>query len=181
MQTGITLCSDSSATDIIINDVPPQPEITQSGKVLISSAETGNQWFLNDKEIDGAVDKFYMPDSTGFYTVQVSNAKGCKSDMSKPLFFDINPSVRDFESSNKIMSLYPNPTDGLLHLNFKNNSINSGLIRIRNIIGDLVFELQVSDLSNFDRTIDISGFPSAVYILQIQINENYYNYKVIKY
>lgn len=180
-QTSINYCSDSSVTDIIINDVPPQPEITQSGKVLISSSETGNQWFLNDKIIQGANDKFYMPDTSGYYTVHVINANGCASDMSKPLYFELNISVKDFAASKNILSLYPNPTNGLLHLEFKSNSINPALIQIRNIIGDLVYEIKNANINQVDKNIDISDLPAGVYILQIQINENYYNYKVIKY
>ncbi|TNE60154.1 MAG: PKD domain-containing protein, partial [Bacteroidetes bacterium] len=47
--------------------------------VLESSFGGGNQWFVNDQLIPGANDFLFMPDSTGYYQVQVTNFFGCTS------------------------------------------------------------------------------------------------------
>jgi hypothetical protein len=58
------------------------PNITQSGNVLISSYQNGNQWFRNDTLITGATQASYtLPDITYHqcYKVQSSISRGCNA------------------------------------------------------------------------------------------------------
>ncbi|MBL7776197.1 MAG: T9SS type A sorting domain-containing protein [Saprospiraceae bacterium] len=45
--------------------------------VLESSFGGGNHWWLNGQQIPGATDFLYMPDTSGYYQVQVQNIYGC--------------------------------------------------------------------------------------------------------
>ncbi|HLZ85942.1 MAG TPA: YCF48-related protein, partial [Puia sp.] len=54
----------------------PRPSIYDSSGVLRSSADSGNQWFLNGAAIANAVRPEYTPKATGRYSVQVTRG-GC--------------------------------------------------------------------------------------------------------
>ena len=64
--------------------------------------------------------------------------------------------------------LYPNPTNGILHIN---NVVN---IKVYNIVGDLI----ISD--NFVNKIDLSKYSNAVYNIEIQYNDKFIYHKIIK-
>lgn len=47
--------------------------------LLESSSPDNNQWLLDGEPISGASAATYVPQTTGYYQVQVSNAEGCKA------------------------------------------------------------------------------------------------------
>ncbi|MEI8201381.1 MAG: glycine-rich domain-containing protein [Bacteroidota bacterium] len=79
-------CSKTATTNVIIDNfngtIIPQGSTTfcMGGSVLLSST-TGNgysyQWKLNGNEIPGATNSTYSADSSGDYTVFVTNSNGC--------------------------------------------------------------------------------------------------------
>lgn len=72
----ITLSSDSLR--ITVNPMPDTPVITVSGDTLISSAPSGNQWFLYEQPVSGATNQQYIPVQPGRYTVRV-NINDCQA------------------------------------------------------------------------------------------------------
>ena len=83
---------------------------------------------------------------------------------------DINMSVED--SFNDLISVYPNPTNGLINLNFTNDvsfdifSINGKLTK---------------SYTNFkDNQLDLSYLPKGVYFIQFQIDNKIIVKKIIK-
>lgn len=173
-QTNSSQCTDSSKKDIVINSVPPKPEITQSGKILYSSADEGNQWFVNGNKIQEATNKFFMPDSSGYYTVQVTNEKNCKSDMSAPYFFETK--VIDFNASRKFLKIYPNPTEGVISIEIKRELRFPATLEIKNIVGRKVAEYALEK----SKSIDIGSLPSGSYIINVKVEGLIYAYKIIK-
>ncbi|MFC2131321.1 SBBP repeat-containing protein [Bacteroidota bacterium] len=178
IQTGATLCIDSSITDIIINVVPVKPTISQSGKVLISSAEEGNQWFFNGDEIPDATNQFLMPEQTGYYTVQVTNSKYCKSDMSQPYNFAL--SVSDGSLIDHGISVYPNPTGDILHIDFGESNYGVSNIRLLNAIGKVIYYTEQT-IGESILKIDLNSFSSGFYILEVQIGNKIYHEKIVKH
>lgn len=71
------------------NPIPSKPVITKSGNELTSSANTGNQWYLNQQLITNATAKTYSPTTSGKYSVVVTD-KGCPSQMSDLIDVTIN-------------------------------------------------------------------------------------------
>lgn len=70
--------------EIVVYPLEPQPVITASGNVLISSSPSNNQWFYYGNPIDGATGQEFAPDLDGSYQVQVIGANGCPSALSEP-------------------------------------------------------------------------------------------------
>lgn len=68
----------SNAMVITVNPVPATPVITQNGNQLTSNAATGNQWYLNNNPVPGAVSPSFTPFTSGNYSVLVT-ANSCPS------------------------------------------------------------------------------------------------------
>jgi len=68
--------------------------------------------------------------------------------------------------------VYPNPTKGILYIDFNNNNIS---YTIQSLLGSTLIKKEM-----IDNKIDISKLPSGVYILLLQVDNKEYNYKIIK-
>ncbi|MBK9247233.1 MAG: PKD domain-containing protein [Ignavibacteria bacterium] len=79
----ITGCKSTmtGSKNVIRTPLPPKPTITKVGNILTSSADAGNQWYLNTQQILGATSKTYTPTQSGSYTVIVT-LKSCPSPVS---------------------------------------------------------------------------------------------------
>jgi len=66
---------------VSVYPVPAKPTITKAGNELSSSADAGNQWYLNSKVISNATSKTYTPTTSGTYSVMVT-LNTCASPMS---------------------------------------------------------------------------------------------------
>ena len=65
-------CGDTASVLVRLVPPPTQPIITPQGNTLVSSATTGNQWYLNSQPIAGARAQVYTPLANGSYTVTES-------------------------------------------------------------------------------------------------------------
>jgi hypothetical protein len=84
-----------------------------SGNVtLTSSASGGYKWFLNGALIPNANGQSYIATLAGTYKVQV-NLDDCLSDLSNDVPVVI---TGDLPTGNAFISLYPNPTAGILFI-----------------------------------------------------------------
>ena len=73
-------CSALSAPlAVVVNALPATPAVSYSNVAnwLLSSAPSGNQWYLNGVLIPGADSTVWQPLQNGIYTVEVTNADGC--------------------------------------------------------------------------------------------------------
>ncbi|MFC2131925.1 T9SS type A sorting domain-containing protein, partial [Bacteroidota bacterium] len=81
--------------NVNIQPRPDKPTIERLEEKLVSSSETGNQWFHNDTIISGATEQILTPSPpSGTFQVQVTGANGCLSEMSDKYDYDQNPQVR---------------------------------------------------------------------------------------
>lgn len=80
-------------------------------------------------------------------------------------------------SPNTQVVVYPNPTNGIFNIDFK-NEINN--IRVSNMLGQVIYEEKVAiSIPGTSKNIDLSRFGNGVYILNVYNNEGTSNYKVI--
>ena len=75
----------------------------------------------------------------------------------------------------QLISIYPNPTKGILHFDFSGENVQK--ILILDVLGKTVFE---KNKLNPSETVDISGFANGMYMVIIQTNNGSKSYKVIK-
>lgn len=84
------MCDSIYTLNLRVNPIPEPPTITVTGKsTLVSSAETGNQWYKDGELIDGATDKQYTATETGLYSVTASNGR-CESNPSAEYFVNLD-------------------------------------------------------------------------------------------
>jgi hypothetical protein len=85
--------------------------------------------------------------------------------------------VNDNVAPNTQVVIHPNPTKGLINIDFK-NEINT--IKISNMLGQTVYDEKVSDsASGTTKTLDLTKFENGVYIVNVTNSEGTSNYKVV--
>jgi ELWxxDGT repeat protein len=137
---------------------PAQPTITLSGDlaqpVLTSSSTEGNLWCRDDVLLDETTPSLSATES-GTYKVQVV-IEGCESEFSEGKAVVIT----GIETEGTMMELHPNPTSGSVNISIQEEQT----VQIINNSGTILFE---ETLPTGDHQLDISGYPSGVYILKL--------------
>jgi len=144
--------------DFCIN--PPEPVITVSGNTLISSNETGNQWFLNGTKIKNATDQSYGTSLPGTYTVQTT-IENCPSVVSAPYTISIVLGLE--EEMNSVVNISPNPAIDEIFITTSTQST----VSLIDIAGRVLGTYVVSEA--MDR-IDVGSLSKGLYFLRIETN-----------
>lgn len=74
-------------------------------------------------------------------------------------------SVNDSDIENSTVEIYPNPTNGIIHINSNNHSENLNVL-IFNILGEKVLSMASKDY------VDLRELSAGTYFLRIQMNNN---------
>lgn len=156
-------CAADSTIKIQIMQHPAKPVITQSNDTLYSSAEFGNNWYL-EGEVIGDTTFYIVPVNSGTYTVeQVVN--GCKSEMSEPAIIN---SVSEIMNS-KLFEVIP---DGLVY-----SCGNCGVadIEIFDYAGDLLGNARLNE----GEILKTRSYGHKLLFLKINCSGQYYFIKYI--
>jgi Leucine-rich repeat (LRR) protein len=105
-----------------------------------------------------------------------SYLSGWKKDASARFFnneSECGTSVNDFKEQD--ISIYPNPTNGIVNFDFAENRVQS--IKISDVVGKMVF---VKNNPNQKEEIDLSSFVSGIYIVTVQMHKENRSFKIIK-
>lgn len=134
------MCDSVYILNLRINPIPEPPSVTLSGRsTLISSYETGNQWYKDGEPIEDATGREFTATETGMYYVTVCPG-GCESDPSDEYFvnLDVESTVNiplrrgwNWVSSNIDDPWLKNPGK------FFETALNS-ILRVRGAKGELV-------------------------------------------
>ena len=147
--------NSSNAIAVTVNPIPATPTITQNGNQLTSSVVSGNQWYLNNNLIAGAVGQTYNPTASGSYTVQVT-LSNCSSVFSFAFDFIMKQGSE--------IKVFPNPVSDQLVVT--QTGIPTTLnIRIIDITGK---ELMTLDNSSSRIEINMSKYATGIYIIEIE-------------
>jgi hypothetical protein len=170
---GITTTSDSG---IFVYVIPvPVPSISKNAdNVLVSSLDSGNQWYLNGVAVLGATDKIFAPVQNGLYSVTHSE-NGCISDFSSG--YNVNMTDEIDLGNGQHARLYPNPVTTDLTIKWQINSGSSLNISITDLQGKPV--VTVMDLTEQGATINLSALSPGYYLLKIYSSESGIN-KTVK-
>lgn len=149
----------SSFVSVVVSPTPGQPMVFQNGAILASSAQVGNQWFLNGNPIAGATSQFYTPTANGFYSVQVT-LNGCPSEVSALLNFVLVGTREPLGDLD--INIYPNPTQGWVQVAYAAPQMQreTAALCLFNTLGQRV--LQSADIHH----LDLSMLPAGAYMLQ---------------
>lgn len=167
----------SPGFQVLVNPVPGTPVIVQQGDYLISDALEGNQWYDINGMIAGADAQIFSPPANGLYRDIVS-ILGCSSFPSEWFPFVMtgmeNESLLPFR-------VYPNPAQGLLHLETKLEKPCNIRAELYNPSG---LPVKIADwgfcpAGFFHQIIPCDEISSGIYFLKIRCEAETKVYKVI--
>lgn len=175
---GLNANGCTSYSEVFVIKVNPNPEkpIIQryNSNQLIASDASAYQWYFEDNLIEGAVNKVLDINEIGNYSVDIFNESGCSA-LSDP--YMVISGVEELTSDDKLISVSPNPSSGIFNLVFKESIIGSDLT-VYNPQGMKIFERKGVNDNGF--VIDLTPFPSGVYILRAKTGGHLSVMKLIK-
>jgi Zn-dependent metalloprotease len=185
-QTNTFGCADTSiAMFVLANPVPAQPSITLSTttkNLMVSSAASGNQWYLFGNAINGANAQTYLASAEGLYTVDVTDQNGCVSLSSVDYNFKLN-GVAKMVGSNFNFSVYPNPSNGQYQLKIMGPQEKMLSLNVYDMMGKTIYHERIAIQAGDNQLpIDLSHVANGVYLLNIQIagSDERVSFKLIK-
>jgi len=84
--------------------------------------------------------------------------------------------IREKIGKNEIR-IYPNPTGGFLHIEIPGEKENNISIRLYDMKGRTIKEMQVTDENIL---LDLNSLPAGIYILSIMVGEKMKDWKILK-
>lgn len=147
------------------------PTITEIGDSLLSSAGSGNQWYLNGLALAGATDSVYIPKKSGTYYTIVSGLSGGCSAESNSINYVLT--AVDTAAAPKGLLVTPNPTTGLLNVSFTVTNTADLTFEVYNILGQLLYkQAYPAYIGSYSGQLNLSGYADGVYLLKITHGDN---------
>jgi len=148
----------SQPQSLIVYGVTIDTTVTQTGTTLTASATGASYQWMNcgtGTIISGAMSQSYTPAVTGAYAVIITQF-GC-TDTSGCHNVTIS-NINDF-TANQSLTVTPNPTNGLLKINY---SEVMDQIVIFNMLGEIVYS---AEPGQYETVVDMSAFPDGLYLV----------------
>ncbi len=161
-------CTSVKTTTVTV--VPIQtPTITQSGGILTTATSAITYlWYLNSVPITTATAQTHTASVDGFYSLEVTNALGCKAFSNTQYVTTVG--IEDYSLLNGI-SLSPNPAKDVLNINNNNSDVKLISYSILNSLGQAV-KKGTLEVSNFKtENITISNLSIGLYALKLTTGE----------
>ena len=113
--------------------------------------------------------------SPGTVTVKAAATDGTGVEGTKNITVSTNTSIINLDVNNTDISIYPVPAKSVI--NIASEKAMNGLIKLIDVSGKTLIETNVSE--NKIKTIDVSVLQSGIYFIQLTINDNKVNKKII--
>lgn len=175
----------SIVTSVTLNN-PPELEADITEKPVTINVWDDGELTVNVTGGIGGYQYLWSNDSTtqkitgltaGWYYVTVTDGVGCQIELAFEL--DYTSSLLDLEIDGAII-LAPNPTDGLLSIEFDLNSFNDFQYYIIGQEGKLVQKSEVDVPFKTSLEVDLSTYPSGTYYFVLQKKNAWKSWKITK-
>jgi hypothetical protein len=157
-------CAGSDSIAFSVNP-SPTPTVTENSGILSTQTYPVYLWYFNGSPIPGATNIDFVPTQGGSYYVEVLNSSGCAG-QSDP----INFSAVGIDELITNLSVYPNPTSGVVHIE---SDLAIEFATVYNSIGE---KIQVNLIDN---KLDLSDLSNGMYIIRLSINNNIITKRII--
>ena len=171
----LTGCASTARTAVVAT-TQAAPTITQSGNTLVSSAATGNQWYLNDSLLTDSIAPVIHPSFPGvYYTVITDPTTGCVL-TSNSIVYSLNTG----DPNSRIgLRVGPNPSSGAFTVTFYMSTTAPLSIELYDIFGQRVYEQDYGDFTGFTSKTINTTLASGYYVMKIVHGSDTYEYKLI--
>jgi hypothetical protein len=139
--------------------LPATPAITENNGTLTSSPSILYQWYLDSTIIPGATYQSYITSQNGDYQVRVTDANGCSS--LSAVFTYLQTGMIENTGSD-LLTLYPDPTTGIINLNAGPVCNNNDEVTVYNSLGKIMMKEKGA------RALDLSSFTNGIYYIMYQ-------------
>lgn len=153
----------SAAYAVTVDPTPSTPVITRQGDTLISSADAGNQWYLEGVLIPGATGKQHIAVVAGNYTVVVT-LNNCSSAPSASVL--VLPVLLDESILLQNFSVYPQPSRGQLNVIIPGFNQQKFQAEVYNTSGQMLRSLSLEGRDEF--ILDLSDMNEGLYVLVVR-------------
>ena len=173
---------DSSATDddgSCQEDGPLTPAINQISSTILTVTEehVAYQWHRDGVAIPDATEQTLLIFNGGNYQATVFDAAGCESELSNGILYG----TEDEEVAESRMSIYPNPSDGLIYLESSKELGAKYFVEIYDNLGRLVLTKDNQALQLNILSIDVSMLKESIYNVVVKYdNGKLWNTTLIK-
>lgn len=124
----------SSPVNLTVLPVPETPVITLEQDTLVSSAQSGNQWYRYQEILPGDTMQKYVPVSSGDYSVIViSFLNDCSSEQSNIIAYYF--AGVDAKTNDQNVRIYPNPFRDFVTISYNLPESGSILISLFDAVG----------------------------------------------
>lgn len=154
-----TGCKNTATDTMNVTALPAPPTITQANGELSASAGASYQWYDKDGPIVGETKQTYKPLRSGLYRASVT-VGGCTSEVSAEFDFDKTLSVK--EALNSGISIYPNPSNGVITV--KGDAITA--LTVFDLSGKILLEKELA--KEQETTVNISALNPGTYLVAIE-------------
>lgn len=137
-------------------------------------------WDFDNGDISTSESPIYTFTEAGTYFVkfQAKNEFGCGKIAERKIIVDENPTAIEDELKSAF-TIYPNPTQGNLFIKTKNNNFQKIQFIITDTKGKIVSNSATQSFQEMYQ-LDISNLNSGLYLLKIQVDNQYFVNKIIK-
>jgi len=174
--------SDSLTKTTYIDVVaPPSPSFSGKDTVCLGdsisiTAKGGTTYAWQDGTTTATLT--IMPDTTTTYCVSISNGI-CTKDTCRRVYVKVCEGIQNIEANSNI-SLYPNPADNSISLEFNSGINGNAKIDISDVTGRIISTRLLNSFSGKQITMDVSGLASGMYFVKISTPKSEYYAKFIR-
>ncbi len=164
--------------DITLNGVSKDSVCEIAQAYILGGGSPAGGTYSGPKIVGG---NHIIPDSVGVYIITYSdtNRFGCKGIAVDTLYVVVCDGIQNISVDNSI-SLYPNPANNSINLEF-NQAINGNIkIDISDVTGRLISNPALSSFAGKALTIDVSNIAAGMYFVKISTQKSEYYAKFIK-
>ena len=126
----------------------------------------------------GETTQTITPAEDGDYWVIVEDVNACVSDT---FYYSVNwfsTSVSEIQLAG--LSVYPNPSKDIFNVEFNTNTKQDIDLRVHNVLGEVIFSESLKNFNgDYNRSVDLSQYPNAIYILQLNTKDGMINKKLV--
>tara|TARA_B110000003_G_scaffold240932_1_gene247881 strand:- start:1182 stop:2642 length:1461 start_codon:yes stop_codon:yes gene_type:complete len=126
----------------------------------------------------GETTQTITPAQDGDYWVIVEHVNACVSDT---FYYSVNwisTGVSEIQLAG--LSVYPNPSNDIFNIVFNSNTKQDIDLRVHNVLGEVIFSESLKDFNgDYSRSVDLSQYPNAIYILQLNTKDGILNKKLV--
>ena len=173
--TDVNGCDSTVTLDLTINDGPNDATVTPIGDTLTVTVTTGTAPYTYEWNT-GETTQTIIPDSSGTYYCIVTDTNGCE-DLSNQYTYTTTDISEIFVNN---FLVYPNPTRGILNIEFDILDNKKSSLSIVNILGEVVCNENIENkTSKYSTKIDLSNYSNGIYFVKIKTNHKIISRKII--